>query len=313
MPYFCLPNSQPMKKIFTTLFAVSLASLASAQCSMLFFSEYIEGTGNDKALEIYNPTSQPISLAGFFIRRYSNGASDYTAGGELALSGTIAPHDVWVVVNGQTAPATSPPSPACSPDLQLFADQLDGAYPAPTYVNGNDALTLEFGTAIVDIFGKIGEDPGTAWTDVFPYTDAQGKWITKDHTMRRKASVVSGVTTNPSAFNPMAEYDTLLNNTWDGLGTHECACFTGIKEVSKQYVSVYPNPANQSDVTISTKNKVDRVELMDRSGKLVAVFENKESSISGMHFSTAGLEKGLYIVKAYFSQNAIGYSKLSIN
>ena len=33
------------------------------------------------------------------------------------------------------------------------------------YFNGNDAITLESGTEIIDIFGKIGEDPGVAWGD----------------------------------------------------------------------------------------------------------------------------------------------------
>ena len=300
-----------MKKIFTTLFAASLASLASAQCTQLFISEYIDGDGNDKALEIYNPTNQPISLTGYFIRRYSNGSTAYTAGGELALSGTIAPNDVWVIVNGQTTGTAS--SPACSPALQALADQLDGAYPAPTYMNGDDAVVLEFGTEKVDIFGKIGEDPGTAWTNEYPYTDAQGAWITKDHTMRRKAGVDRGVATNPDFFDPLAEYDTLVVNTWDGLGTHDCVCATGIKESSKHFVSVFPNPSNNTEVTLSTKNKVTRVELIDRSGKVVASFMNNEAYLSGMQFSTVGIDKGLYIVKAYFDQNTIGYSKLSIN
>jgi hypothetical protein len=300
-----------MKKLFTTLFAASLASLASAQCTQLFISEYIDGDGNDKALEIYNPTTQPISLSGYFVRRYSNGSTSFSAGGELALSGTIAPNDVWVIANGQTS--GTPSSPACSPALQALADQLDGAYPAPTYMNGDDAIALEFGTTLVDLFGKIGEDPGTAWTNEFPYTDAQGAWITKDHTMRRKASVTSGISASPDFFDPLSEYDTLLVNTWDGLGTHTCVCATGISEVSKQYVSVFPNPSNNSEVTLSTKNKVSRVELIDRSGKLVASFINDNITVGGMRFSTTGLAGGLYIVKAYMEKNAIGYSKLSIN
>lgn len=300
-----------MKKIFTTLFLASSASLASAQCTQLFISEYVEGDGNDKAIEIYNPTSQPISLTGFFLRRYSNGNTTYTAGGELALSGTIAPNDVWVITNSQTTSTAN--SPACSPALQALADQLDGAYPAPTYVNGDDAMALEFGTTLVDLFGKIGEDPGTAWTNEFPYTDAQGAWITKDHTMRRKASVTGGVTTSPDFFDPLAEYDTLLANTWDGLGSHTCVCATGINEIGKQYVSVFPNPSNNSAITLSSKSTIIRVELIDRSGRVVASYLNDNAAANSMIFSTVGLSQGLYVVKAYMDKNGIGYSKLSIN
>ncbi len=42
----------------------------------LFFSEYIEGSSNNKALEIYNGTASEIDLAagGYNIQMYSNGA-----------------------------------------------------------------------------------------------------------------------------------------------------------------------------------------------------------------------------------------------
>ena len=36
---------------------------AAAQASELFFSEYVEGAGNDKALEIYNGTGAPVDLS----------------------------------------------------------------------------------------------------------------------------------------------------------------------------------------------------------------------------------------------------------
>ncbi len=44
------------------------------------------------------------------------------------------------MVNGQTTSTSS--SPACSPVLQALANQLDHDYPAPTYMNGNDAIAL---------------------------------------------------------------------------------------------------------------------------------------------------------------------------
>ena len=40
--------------LFATLFVLT-ATVASAQCG-LFFSEYAEGSSNNKYLEIYNPT-----------------------------------------------------------------------------------------------------------------------------------------------------------------------------------------------------------------------------------------------------------------
>ena len=126
----------------------------------------MEGSGNNKALEIYNPTTQTIDLSNYYIVRYSNGASTWTEGGITRLTGTLGSFKTFVFVNGQIE--TSGTSPACSPVLQALADQLDGAYPAPTYMNGNDAMALikttdggaplENGTNViaVDLLGEVG-------------------------------------------------------------------------------------------------------------------------------------------------------------
>lgn len=106
----------------------------------LFFSEYVEGTGNNKCVEIYNPTSQAIDLSVYYVLRFSNGNSVFTSGGATQLEGTLEPYTTHVLVNGQTNSTSS--SPACSPILQAMANQLDHDYPAPTYMNGNDAIAL---------------------------------------------------------------------------------------------------------------------------------------------------------------------------
>lgn len=152
-----------MKRLLLLTLVAFAANFASAQTD-LFFSEYVEGSGNNKALEIYNPTNQTIDLSNYYVLRYSNGASTFTEGGATRLSGTLAPYKTFVLVNGQTTSTSS--SPACSPVLQAMANQLDGDYPAPTYMNGNDAMALiktpngEAPTATnvtaVDLIGQIG-------------------------------------------------------------------------------------------------------------------------------------------------------------
>ena len=54
-----------MRKILLSismLFAMS-ANAQLLDCSELFISEYIEGPGNNNAIEIYNPTNASIDLS----------------------------------------------------------------------------------------------------------------------------------------------------------------------------------------------------------------------------------------------------------
>lgn len=156
-----------MKAFLPLVVVFFTAIFATAQTPTdLFFSEYVEGSGNNKALEIYNPTNQTIDLSVYYVLRFSNGSSTFAEGGATRLSGTLAPYQTFVLVNGQTSSTSS--SPACSPVLQALADQLDGAYPAPTYMNGNDAMALVktpngetpnadmSNVTSVDLFGQIG-------------------------------------------------------------------------------------------------------------------------------------------------------------
>lgn len=74
--------------------------LPTGDCSNLFFSEYIEGSSNNKSIEIYNPTSAAINLTGYTLVKYLNGAT--TPSGTRALSGTIAAGDVYVISNNNS-------------------------------------------------------------------------------------------------------------------------------------------------------------------------------------------------------------------
>jgi hypothetical protein len=165
-----------MKKLLLILVLAFYGGFIFAQD--LFFSEYIEGSGNNKGVEIYNPTDQPIDLNNYYVARYSNGSSVYTEGGLTHLEGTIQPYSTFVLINGQTT--STPSSPACDPALQALADMLDHDYPAPTYMNGNDAIALiktpngeppnSTNITPVDLIGEIGLgsliSAETGWSNV---------------------------------------------------------------------------------------------------------------------------------------------------
>lgn len=169
--------------------------------SDLLITEYVEGSSNNKAVEIYNPTSAAIDLTGYQLRAYFNGSTSPTT---LALTGTVAAGDAHVFG-----------SSAASPALLALLDQVSTA----SMWNGDDAvvLTRTDGT-VVDSLGQVGVDPGTEW--------GTGLVSTGDNTLRRKATVCAPDTATSDAFDPAVEWDGYPTDTFDGLGAHTLDCGT---------------------------------------------------------------------------------------
>ena len=160
-------KSSTMKSLYSlVLTAFVLTSVtAMAQCEELFMSEYIEGWSNNKAIEIYNPTDAAVDLSDYRLERYSNGATAAQDNQKVELSGTLAANSVVVVVlDKQDVDGTGFEAPVWD-ELAEAAD----LWVCPVYeennamyFNGNDAMVLRkiSTNTPIDIFGKIGEDPG---------------------------------------------------------------------------------------------------------------------------------------------------------
>ncbi len=166
----------------------------------LLISEYVEGSSNNKALEFYNGTGSAVDLAAgqYVVQFYFNGAT--TAGGTVALTGTVADGDVYVLAHASAVAA-----------VLAQADQTSSA----SFYNGDDAIVLRKGGAagtVVDSIGQIGTDPGTEW--------GTGLNSTADNTIRRDAAVTAGDTEPGDAFDPATGWTGYAVDTFDGLGAH---------------------------------------------------------------------------------------------
>jgi len=175
----------------------------------LFFSEYGEGSSNNKYLEIYNGTDSDVDLTGL---AFPNVANDPATVGEYEYwntfpdGATVAVGDVYVIAHGEA-------------DEAILAE-ADFTF---TYLsNGNDGFCLVEGDegayTIVDCIGDWNGNPGDGW-DVAGVSEA-----TMNHTLVRKASVTEG---NGGDWDSSAgtneddsEWIVLDENTWDYLGSH---------------------------------------------------------------------------------------------
>ena len=173
------------------------AATAPAQANLII-SEYVEGSSSNKAVELYNTSGAELSLDGYSISLYSNGNGDLASpNNTLALTGTLAANATYVIVNSRAVD-----------ELKAKANTESTI----TFFNGDDALVLTKDGTIVDSFGQLGVDPGSAWDE--------GGVTTANKTLRRKASISSGRTDATSAFNPSEQWEQFDQNDFSGIGAH---------------------------------------------------------------------------------------------
>jgi hypothetical protein len=162
-----------LKRTLITITMAVFALLAFAQTAAdLFFSEYVEGSSNNKALEIFNGTGAEVDLSGYTIKLGSNGGAWSTTNILTPAAGTmLANNHVFVIANA-----------GANTTIQAVADVQSTV----TYYNGDDCVALFHGDTMIDAIGVYQVDPGTAW-DVAGVTGA-----TLNHTLVRKENVVQG-------------------------------------------------------------------------------------------------------------------------
>ncbi|MBC8510140.1 MAG: lamin tail domain-containing protein [Cryomorphaceae bacterium] len=298
-----------MKQILLSMSMLFAMSVNAQDCSELFISEYIEGWSQNKAIEVYNPTSASIDLSDYQVERYSNGTTNSSAGGITALTGTLASGDAFVLTSGETDSAST----FGYIDAVLFnmgdmAEPL-GSYPTPMHMNGNDAMVLTKNGVIIDVIGRVGEDPASgAWTDDAASGFTMGSWWTAQHTLIRKNTVLYGDDNGLDLFNPSLEWDSLVVGSWNNLGAHTCDCIatSAVNDVKEVSYVVYPNPANAGEViTINANSKIDNIEIINILGERVL-------TTTATKINTNHLSKGTYIILINLSDGRVIENKIII-
>jgi beta-lactam-binding protein with PASTA domain/endonuclease YncB( thermonuclease family) len=149
----------------------------------LIISKYLEGSLFNRAIELFNTTSDPIDLSLYKLSIYTDGSEQVSV--PISLSGIIEPHTTYTIA--YTGSSTEILSKA---DMQT-----------PLLIfNGNDAISLDYYNQVrVDIIGVIG------WS----------LFYIQDQTLIRNSTITSP---NPSFV--IGEWNIYISDYIEPFGTH---------------------------------------------------------------------------------------------
>jgi len=195
-----------MKQLYFIL--IFLMSFMLTSQENIFFSEYAEGSSNNKYLEIYNNSDQTVDLTQYAFPNVSNDPTtvgEYEYWNTFDAGATIEPFGIYVIAN-----------PSADGAILAEADMTF------TYLsNGDDGFKLVYGTedsfTVVDELGDWQGDPGSGW-DVAGVSGG-----TANHTLVRKSSVQNGSSWSVSAGTTAEDSEWIVydQDTWTYLGSHE--------------------------------------------------------------------------------------------
>ena len=228
-----------------------------------FFSEYVEGSSYNKALEIVNLTGSPVDLSAYSVKKQTNGAGSWTSG--LNLSGTLNDGDVYVIAHPSASSTVLAQSDLASSNSTMS-------------FNGNDPVGLFLNDSLIDIVGDFnGGSPNFA----------------ANTTLRRNTSV-----TDPSSTYAPSEWDSYASNTFDNLGVYGTAKASSVVALNAiDEARVYPNPfQDQTHVGLSKSAQMSlEVELVDMTGRVL----HQQSLNPGetLDIEAANLSTGMYLLR----------------
>ncbi len=253
---------------------------ATSTRSDLYLSEYVEGSSNNKAIELKNETGTSISLASYSIRKQTNGAGAWGTG--LTLSGTLANGGKFVIVNSAIASTCYSTASA-----NLSTASVEMAF------NGNDPVGLFKNSVLIDVVGTF--NGGTVN-------------FAADITLRRKTTA-----TAPKATYSAADWDTFGVDNCADLGNRVVATkSTSLKSIDMKNVevimenlpvsfSIFPNPS-KGNITINfTGVENYSLEVYSAIGKR----ELTQTNTTQREYDFSHLPKGIYILKISSQEQTI--------
>ena len=255
-------NSYYQSMYSNTVSATTLATDIYAKDLMI--TKYLEGSENNRAIEITNKTGHPVNLNKYRISTqfYNNTAGNYYFPDAYELEGLVQHNETFVVLNPYS-------NFSC-----ITNDEARFVTAAPQLTfSGSQYLELRYASTTVDALG---------------IKDMSNSSVLGDVSLYRLSSV-----TQPSNTFTLSEWEAFPADYCENLGV---LATSDVGFYSENNWSVYPNPVVGNSLYVEGKQleNVQEISVFDLSGKLVQQesrpFKNKNS------VNVQNLKPGVYIL-----------------
>lgn len=228
----------------------------------LMISEYVEGSSNNKAIEIVNLTGSTVSLSGYSLKRQTNGSGSWSSG--YSLSGSLSNGETFVVANSSAWSSLKNQADATTSNSALS-------------FNGNDPVGLFYNNTLIDVVG---------------YFNGGSSYFASNVTLRRKSSV-----TDPSNSYSPGEWDSYSSNTFSDLGNHSASKRENAAAAPlEEGVQAYPNPfQDQLHIQLPTADHAWGIELIALDGRVLKSKQLIEDNSTILN--TSDLPHGVYLLR----------------
>lgn len=226
----------------------------------LYISKYLEGSSNNKALEITNKTGHAVNLNNYRLSIQFPSGSNYYFPAPYELEGTIQNNETFVILNPNA-------NFSCYTTSQA---KFATAAPQLTF-SGSQYLELRYKSSTVDALGVTSTNNSSALANVSLY---------------RKANI-----SQPTVTFNSNEWDSYPSDYCQSLGTLSTSDFTS----SVSAFRIYPNPV-QDQIFIDGKTEnIQSAQIIDFSGK--QVYSEKQPFRNKKSISVQNLVPGSYLLK----------------
>jgi endonuclease I len=229
-------------------------SASDSYASDLMIVKYIEGTGNNKALEIINKTGHEVDLNNYRIniQLYNSTSGNYYNADTYELEGKVSNNESFVILNPNAAFS-------CYTNNQA------------RFVTASDPMTFS-GTQYVELaYNKTST------------VDAIGAKFTSNSNANTSLYRKNTVTQPASAFNS-SEWNSYAMDYCQNLGT---LATSDTALATNDQVKIYPNPAHENISLSGRTENIKSAQILDFSGKLIYTEQNpfrnkKEISVKSL-------------------------------